>query len=402
MQNVTVVNDLKLRASWGTSGNYNIGDYRTIPTLGTYNYTFNGVAAVGQAPAGVINPDLTWEKSRTYNLGFDVTVLSNRVSASFDVYDKLNTGLLLNVPIPGATGFSSYLSNAGSVKNRGFEIELNTRNTTGELKWNTSLNFSHNANKVVALAGGQEQILIPSSFDISHAILRVGQPLYSIYVVKQAGILTQADIDGKAALYGSQTVGDPKYVDANGDGVIDANDRVIVGQPNPKFIWGVTNSFRFKGFDLTVLVQGQNGGSIYSLLGRALGRTGQGFTDNALGFYRDRWRSPENPGAGLVGKAYSTFGRIKNTDWLYSSDYVRVRNITLGYDLGLLLKGRVVQGARIYATAENFFGFDQYRGGFNPEASNTDLSGSSSFPEPGDYGGLPLPRSLVLGLNVTF
>jgi TonB-dependent starch-binding outer membrane protein SusC len=133
-----------------------------------------------------------------------------------------------------------------------------------------------------------------------------------------------------------------------------------------------------------------------------LGRTGQGFTDNALGFFRDRWRSEADPGAGKVGKAYSTFGRIKNTDWLYASDYVRVRNITLGYDLGQLIKGKSVSGARIYATAENFFGFDRYKGGFNPEANNTDVSGNANYPEAGDYGGLPLPRSLILGVNFTF
>ncbi|QIP13530.1 TonB-dependent receptor [Spirosoma aureum] len=402
MKGITPINDLKLRASFGTAGNYNIGDYSTLPTLATANYTFNGANAIGQAPSGVTNPDLTWETSETVDFGLDATVLNSRLSFSFDIYNKLNKGLLLNVPIPGATGFSSYLSNAGSVRNQGWEFELNSRNTTGEFKWNTSLNLSHNANKVEALAGGQEQILIPSSFDVSHSLLRVGEPLYSIYVVRQIGILSQQDIDGKAAVFGSETAGDPKYFDANGDGVIDANDRVIVGHPNPNYVWGITNNFRYKGFDLTVLVQGQNGGSIYSLLGRALGRTGQGFTDNALGTYRDRWRSAENPGAGIVSKAYSTFGRIKNTDWLYSSDYVRVRNITLGYDLKTIVKLPQLQGARIYVTAENFFGFDKYKGGFNPEASNTDLSGSSSFPEAGDYGGLPLPRSLVFGLNVTF
>lgn len=402
MKSVTPINDLKLRASYGTSGNYNIGDYRTLPTLAGANYTFNGAAGIGQAPGGIINPDLTWETSETFDVGLDLTVLNSRISASFDVYNKLNKGLLLNVPIPGATGFASYLSNAGSVRNTGWEVELNTRNTVNAVKWNTSFNLSHNANKVVELAGGQNQILIPSAFDISHSLLRVGEPLYSIYVVKQIGVLSQQDIDGKAALFGTETVGDPKYFDANNDKVIDANDRVIVGHPNPDYVWGITNTVRYKGFDLTVLVQGQNGGSIYSLLGRALGRTGQGFTDNALGTYRERWRSPENPGAGIVSKAYSTFGRIKNTDWLYSSDYVRVRNITLGYDLKTLIKAPQIQGARLYVTAENFFGRDSYRGGFNPEASNTDLSGNTSFPEAGDYGGLPLPRSLVFGLNVTF
>lgn len=255
---------------------------------------------------------------------------------------------------------------------------------------------------MVELPSGQTQIFVPSSFDIPHSIIKVGHPINSINVVRQVGIISSADTAKKVATYGKQTVGDPKYFDANGDGVIDADDRVIVGQPNPKYIWGVTNTVRYKGFDLNVLVQGQWGGSIYSLWGRALNRTGQGFTDNAVGEQRHRWRSPENPGAGKAGKAYSTFGRIKNTDWLYPSDYVRVRNITLGYNLGSLFKTKAIQAARIYATAENFFGYDKYTGGFNPEATNTDLSGSGTFPEAGDYGGLPLPRSLILGLNFTF
>jgi TonB-dependent starch-binding outer membrane protein SusC len=400
--NVSQISDLKFRASWGKSGNYAIPDYGSIPLLGSYAYTFNGVQVFGQAPAGIPYPDLSWEKSETFDMGLDVGILKNRFTASFDYYNKLNTALLLNVPIPQATGFAASLSNIGKVRNQGWEAEVTSRNLTGTLQWTTSVNFSHNANKVVELPGGQTQIFVPSSFDIPHSILKIGYPINSINVVKQIGILTQEDINKKVALYGSETVGDPKYFDADGNGVIDANDRVIVGHPNPDYTWGVTNTFRYKGFDLTVLVQGQWGGSIYSLWGRALNRTGQGFTDNAVGEQRDRWRSADNPGAGKAGKAYSTFGRIKNTDWLYPSDYVRVRNITLGYNLGKVFKTKAIQAARIYATAENFFGHDKYTGGFNPEATNTDLSGSSLYPEAGDYGGLPLPRSLIIGLNFTF
>jgi TonB-linked SusC/RagA family outer membrane protein len=402
MNNFPQISDLKLRASWGKSGNYNVGDYSAQAVMDPDNYTFGGGRAYGLAPARIVNPDLSWEKSESFDVGVDVGIWKNRLTASFDYYNKLNTDLLLNVPIPGITGFNTMLSNVGKARNQGWEVELTSRNTVGKLQWTTTANFSHNTNKVVALGEGQTQILIPSAFDISHSILRVGEPMNSIYVVHQDGILTQEDIDKGAALYGSQTVGDPRYVDANSDKVIDANDRVIVGHPNPDYVWGVTNNLRYKGFDLSVLVQGQWGGSIYSLFGRAVGRTGQGFTDNALGFFRDRWRSEADPGAGSVGKAYSTFGRIKNTDWLYASDYVRVRNISLGYDLGQLIKGKTVSGARIYATAENFFGFDKYKGGFNPEATNTDVSGSSNYPEAGDYGGLPLPRSLILGVNFTF
>ena len=402
MKKVTAINDLKLRASWGKSGNYNIGNYSTISTLGTFNYTFNGVAAIGQAPNSITNPDLAWEKSETFDAGFDLTVLKNRLSVSFDYYTRLSTDLLLNVPILAATGFTSYLSNAGSARNNGWELQVSSKNMVGAFEWSTSVNLSHNANKLVSLPGGQSQILIPSSLDINHSILRIGDPMYSIFVVKQVGILSADDIAKKAPIMSGETEGDPKYFDANGDGAIDANDRMIVGKPNPDYVWGITNTFKYKGFDLSILIQGQNGGQLYSLLGRALGRTGQGFTDNALGTYRDRWFSAANPGAGVVSKAYSTFGRIKNTDWMYSSDYLRIRNITLGYNFGQVFKGKLIQSARAYLSLENFFGYDKYKGGFNPEATNTDVSGSSAFPEASDYGGLPIPKSFIFGLNFTF
>jgi TonB-linked SusC/RagA family outer membrane protein len=405
MRTIPFINDLKFRASWGKSGNYQILDYGTIPQLGTYNYSFNGAPAVGQATSGAANPDLSWEKSETYDAGFDVTVLNNRFTATFDIYTRKSSGLLLNAPVPLVTGFPTIQANIGETRNKGWEVDFTSRNIVkGPVQWTTSLNLSHNTNKVVALPGGQSQIIIPTAFaGAQHSILRVGEPMYSVYVVKQIGILTQDDINKKVALYGPETVGDPKYEDYTPDGTIDLNDRQIVAHPNPDYIYGMTNTVRYNGFDFTVLVQGQRGGSIYSLLGRALGRTGQGTVDNALGFFRDRWRSPDDPGAGTVGKAYSTFGQTANTDWLYSSNYIRVRMITLGYDLNRVIKSKkTLQAARVYITAENFFGHDKYKGGLNPEANNTDLSGSNQFSEPGDYGGLPLPKSLILGVNISF
>jgi TonB-dependent starch-binding outer membrane protein SusC len=410
MQKLTAVSDLRLRASYGANGTNNLGsDYAPIPTLVSSGYVFGATqaAVIGQSPSKIANPDLHWERSVTYDVGMDFAFLKNRISGSFDYYNKLNTDLLLNVQIPEVTGFATYLNNTGSVRNIGQEFELTTRNIIGKFQWSTVMTLSHNTNKVVALGPGQKQILIPSSFDISNFILRVGEPMNSIFVVKMDGCLTQADIDNKVALYGTETVGDPKYVDFSGpkgvpDGVIDANDRQIVGHPNPDYVWGITNNFKYRGFDLSILIQGQNGGSVYSLLGRAITRTGQGFTDNAPEFYLDRWISPSQPGAGRVSKVYSTFGRIVNTDWLYSSDYVRVRNITLGYDLGTVIKKNILEGARVYITAENMFGKDKYYGGANPDATNTDLSGNSNYLAPGDYGGLPLPKSIILGLNITF
>jgi len=405
MNSLRAVSDLKLRFSYGVNGSNNIGNYPSIPTIGSSGYVFGAtqVAVISQAPNVLANPNIKWEKSQTYDAGFDFGLFKNRITGSFDYYNKLNTQLLLNVQVPEATGLQSYLTNIGSVRNIGEELEITTHNVIGKFQWNTSINISHNTNRIVALAPGQTQIIISNSFDVADEILRVGQPLNSIYVIKQIGFLSQKDITDKAALYGTgEMVGDPKYQDLNGDGVITEADKQIVGHPNPDYIWGVTNTFRYKGFDLSVLVQGQNGGSIYSLLGRAITRTRQGFTDNPPAFYNDRWRSPDNQGAGRVSKAYSTFGFVANTDWLYSSDYVRVRNITLGYDLKNIIKSRGVQSARIYISAENFLGHDKYYGGLNPEAANTAVSSNSAYPEAQDYGGLPLAKSLIFGLNFTF
>ncbi len=405
MKHLPSLSDLKIRASYGVNGNNNIGNYSQTPTLGSYGYVLGAtqVAVIGQAPNQVPNPNLKWERSQTYDAGLDFGFFNNRLTGSFDYYNKLTTQLLLNVPIPESSGLASALENAGSVRNVGEELELTSRNLVGEFQWSTSVNISHNGNKVISLYGNQKQIIIPNGFETSDEILQVGQPMYSLYAIKQIGILTQADITNHVALSGTgETVGDPKYQDVNGDGVITEADKQILGHPNPTIIWGVTNTFHYKGFDLSVLVQGQNGGSIYSQLGRALNRTGQGFSDNAPEFYTQRWISPTNPGAGQISKAYSTFGFVGTSNWIYSSDYIRVRDITLGYNLKNIIKSPLVQGARIYVTAENFFGHDKYYGGLNPEAANTSISSNSAYPEAGDYGGLPLAKSLIFGLNFTF
>ncbi len=392
MRNIDVISSMKLRGSWGISGNNGIGDYSHVSILSFDNYSFGGQLAPGQVPSNFANPNLSWEQSETIDVGIDFGLFNNRIFTSFDYYTKRNTDLLLNIPVPTAIGFSTALTNIGEVLNKGWEVELTTRNLTGRFSWTTNFNFSHNSNKVVQL-GPENTPILGGAWDIPHNILEVGQPMYSIYVVQQIGILSKADIDGGAALYGKQQEGDPKYLDANGDGVISPADRVLSGHPNPDYVYGVTNTFTFKGFDLSCLVQGQWGGKIYSTFGRAMDRTGQGFVDNALGLYRDRWRSAADPGAGLRGKATSSFGRIKNTDWLYPNDYWRIRNITLGYNLGGLFGGNVISKARIYATAENYFGGDKYTGGFNPEAVNN--SGD-------DYGAFPLAKSIIFGLNLTF
>ncbi len=407
MKALPIISDLKLRFSYGVNGNIPPADYGAIATLGSFGYPFGTtlVTGIGQAPNVLANPNLHWERSNTYDIGLDFGILKNRITGSFDYYNKLNTELLLNVPVPATAGFTSYLSNLGSVRNIGEELELTTRNLVGKLQWTTSATLTHNTNKVEALADGQTQFIIPNGFTVSDAILRVGSPISSIYVLKTIGILTQADINNNVPRYtNAERAGDLKYEDFNGDGQITEADKQIVGHPNPDWIYGITNTVKYKGFDLTVLVQGQSGGSIYSQLGRAISRPGQGRSDNHPADYVNRWYSESNPGNGRFGKAFSNYLNpiTAATDWLYSSDYFRVRNITLGYDLKHLIKSHYLQNARVYFSLENFFGKDKYTNGLNPDAANTTVSSNGNYPESGDYGGIPLAKSLIFGLNITF
>jgi TonB-linked SusC/RagA family outer membrane protein len=407
MTNIGVLSDLKLRASYGENGNNNIGDYSSIPTIASFGYVFGTTpgAVIGQAPNILASPDLRWERSKTYDVGVDFGFLKDRIVGSFDYYNKLNTDLLLNVQVPSASGFTSYLTNIGSVRNVGLELELTSRNLVGDFQWNTSVNLTYNRNKILALAPGQTQIIIPNGNNVSDQILRVGYPLNSIYVLRTIGFLTANDISNKVATYGSgQAEGDLRYEDSNGDGVITEADKQIVGHPNPDYTFGITNTVRYKGFDLNVLIQGQTGGKIFSSLGRAITRPGQGRSDNHPKSFVRRWRSPTDQGEGRFGKAYATYNSPISaaTDWVYPSDYIRIRNISLGYNLKPLIKTSLVQNARIYFTLENFFGWDKYTNGLNPEAANTSQSSNAAFPAAGDYGGLPLAKSMVLGLNLTF
>ncbi|MEO6329722.1 MAG: TonB-dependent receptor, partial [Ginsengibacter sp.] len=366
MTTIPLISALSLRGSYGVNGNDNLpNDYASIATIGSAGYIFGATqaAAIGQSPNVLANPDLKWEKSQTYDIGIDFGILKNRITGSFDYYNKFNTDLLLNVQVPEATGFQSYLTNIGSVRNIGQELEITSRNTVGKLQWTTSINVTHNTNKIEALANGQTQIIIPNGFTVSDAILRVGSPINSIYALKVLGFLSADDIAKKVPQYGiNEQPGDFKFEDINGDGIITEADKQISGHPNPDYTYGITNTIRYKDFDLNVLVQGQHGGSIFSQFGRSITRPGQGRSDNHPASFVNRWYSETNQGEGRFGKAYSFYNSpiAAATDWVYPSDYIRVRNITLGYNLKGIVKTTSVQGARLYLTLENFFGHDKY------------------------------------------
>ncbi|EJL60486.1 SusC/RagA family TonB-linked outer membrane protein [Flavobacterium sp. CF136] len=403
LQNVDWLNEFKLRASTGTNGSNNIGSYSSYSTLASYNYSIGGAVGIGQGVSSIANPSLHWEESKSIDFGLDLSILKNRISATFDVYRKTNSDLLLRLPVPAASGFTSYLTNVGAVQNQGWEFELNTLNfKTDNFEWRTSANISHNENKVTALGPDQTKIEINNDFaaGVPFIKLEVGKPMYMIFGLQQNGVITQADLDAAAATTPNATtiggnklvLGDPRYIDQNGDGKINTEDRVDLGNPTPKYTWGITNTFKYKDLDLSVLVQGQNGGTVYGLTGRAINRTGMGSVENAL-----------NVDPAVRGNWKTSFGYQANSDWMYKSDYVSIRSISIGYNLREAVKSiKRIDNMRLYITGENWFYWNKYKGGFNPEAVNTSGSSNNDFAVPVDYGGAPLAKSIVLGLNVNF
>ncbi|NMN35272.1 SusC/RagA family TonB-linked outer membrane protein [Pedobacter sp. SG918] len=409
LKDVKAISELKLRLSWGKSGNNNIGDYNAISTLVNSNYVFGGntpTTATGQVVSGLANKALKWETSSTYDLGLDLSLLANRINFTFDAYHKKNSDLLLNLPVLSASGFSTSLQNIGAVVNKGLEFGVNTVNLkTARFTWAMSANIAFNKNTVTDLGPTHADIEIASAYSGSNApyLLREGLPAFSYYITKTDGILTAADIaNPNVAKVSGQKAGDAKYVDNNGDGKISAADRVVGGQPAPKYTWGWTNTFKYEDFDLAIQLYGQHGGSILSYLGRAIDFSGS-TTANVLGVWRDHWSaSNPDPNAprGKLGAGY-TYPNV-TSDWVYSTDFLRVQNITLGYNLKKLFKTPAISSARIFVSLENYFSHDKYKGGANPEAQNTNLSGDASYAISGDYGSMPLSKTASIGINIGF
>ncbi|SFQ68244.1 SusC/RagA family TonB-linked outer membrane protein [Hymenobacter arizonensis] len=388
MQGVTAISDLKFRASWGVTGNNRIPSNSQFATLGVNNYPLgNGTPTTGYSPGNFQNDVLGWEQTASYNYGLDFGMLGNRLQVTADYYIKNTTDLLYTVPVSSITGFTRSLQNIGNVRNVGVELGLNSRNLVGAFQWNTSFNASYNDNKVLKL--GTDDTPVPGGFMGLTSLLQVGVPINSFYLYEAIGVYkTQAELDANPRMTNSR-VGDTQYRDVNGDGIINNDDRTILGNPQPKFIFGVTNNFVYKNFDLNVLVNAQQGGDLYSVIGRSIDRPGMGYLYNHSTNWNNRWRSEANPGDGMTPAIGATTGAYFDSRWLYSSDYVRVKNITLGYTLP---KKRFYSGARVYLALENAYIWHNYTGGFSPEAL-----------QPGgfDNGSYPQARTYTLGFNLS-
>ncbi len=380
-----VINSLKLRGSWGANGNNSISSSAALGIMNSANYSLGNGLLNGYAPGSLDNDDLTWEKVYSWNVGTDFGLFKNRISVAADFYLKRTSGLLYQVTMPGIIGFSSMWGNVGEILNKGFEVELTTQNLTGKkLNWTTSLNISYNTNEVVSLGDNNKSVFSNSNTEV----LMVGQPMRSFYMYDAVGVYqTKADLVRYPVMKGT-AVGDVRYRDANDDGVIDDNDRTLVGKPNPDYVLGMTNKLKYKNFDLSVMCTAQFGGMLYSMSpGRYIDRPGMGASINMFRHWQNMWMSEEEPGDGKTpGLGNSNTGQYYDTRWLYSSDYIRIKNVTLGYRIPVSKK--ISKNARVYLAVENLWMWDKYDGGYSPENK-----GNNAYPQ---------ARTYTLGANFTF
>ncbi|MCF8302955.1 MAG: TonB-dependent receptor [Bacteroidales bacterium] len=394
IKDLDIFSNLKLRASYGISGNERIPNFRYIRTIASILYYLGESPASGFAPDQPGNNNLKWETTRQLDVGFDMGFINNRLTITTDYYYKKTFDLLYYADLPWSTGFNSYLKNIGELENEGFEFAVHSDNFVGEFAWSTDMNISTNRNQVLDL-NGKELFINNDQYKLkigNWSVIREGEEMGSFYGWEADGIW-QSDEAEQATAYGAQP-GDFKYIDQNNDGKLNEEDRKIIGHALPDFRWGLTNSFSYKNFSLDVFVQGVQGNEILNANRFEL-ESGNGLTNASIDML-DRW-TPENP-----SDKYPRANR--NADYLHMSDryledgsYIRLKSISLSYDLPQnLLKSAKIKGARIYITAKNLLTFTDYTG-FDPEVSHF---GQDNTRVGYDFGAYPSVKSYILGLSI--
>jgi TonB-linked SusC/RagA family outer membrane protein len=396
-----LLSDAKIRASYGLSGNNAIGNYRHIGLLSETNYVLGNQLAPGLAPGTFTNDLLGWETSKQFDLGVDLGLFNNRFNLTADYYDRRNTDMLLNISVPSATGYTNAWVNLGEVRNQGVELAIGGRILTGAFKWDANFNITFNRNEVISLGAEGERIFDGAGRGNTH-VTQVGRPIGSFFGHVADGIfLSQAEIETHATQPGVK-VGDVRFRDINGDGVINDEDRDFIGSPLPDYFYGINNNFSFKNFTLSVFLNGMSGNDLFWGAGNGILYNFAGVQNNLRAAYTEAYRSPEEPGDGKTPR--NIRGGINN-NFRYSSLYIfdgsflRVRNITLGYNLPSVASRKIgLQAARLFASVNNLHTFTSYPG-YDPEVSN---SGDNLRAAGLDYGGYPLPRTVTFGFNASF
>lgn len=393
------LSDLKLRASYGTTGNQNIANYRSLAGLNVMNYPFGDALISGIGPGNIPNPDLKWETTSSSDFGIDGELFERRLTFVVDYYYKKTKDLLWNVTIPSSSGFSSIFKNIGSLENKGWEVAVGTNigKRGGNFNWNTQLSWSKNKNKVLEIPGytSSSQGSLSGHLKINGSWLEPGLPVGVWKLLRYDGVFqNEEQLNAGPRTSTNDQLGDPRFVDVNNDGQINlADDRMIVGDPNPKFIFGWTNHLTFKNFDLSVLVNGSVGNDIINVQKAETNISGP--WGNQRREILNRWTST-NPTSTIPRASMTVNPSLVQSDWLIEDGtYVRVKNINLGYTFE---KIKSMEAVRVYVSAQNLFTITNYSG-FDPEVNSV---GSSNLQLGVDYNAYPSAKVFTIGINVLF
>lgn len=405
LKNSTTLNDLKFRVSYGLTGNQNIGNFEFITRAASTPYIFGNTVVVGNSASNIGNPSLQWEANKQLDIGVDFALFKSRISGTIDYYDKKSEDLLIQNPIPLTAGVPNPpIVNIGSVRNSGIEFAIFTRNLTGKFKWSTDFNISYNENEVLDIGSNSagEPLEIPGQniplSNVPTNLTVAGRPVgaFNMYIFDG---MWQLGEEAEAATWFNAVPGDPKYRDLNNNGLLDAGDRAFVGNPHPKFIGGMDNTFSYKNLSLSVFMNFATGNKLYNTA-RNLFSRGVPFVQN-FAEAADFW-TPDNPNATSPrpsqGGTTTTLATLASTRFLEDASFLRVKNVALTYDLpGKIFETSFISSAQFTLSATNLLTFTKYTG-LDPEASSRESLLSAGI----DYTPYPNTKQYNLGVKIGF
>ncbi len=399
----TNFNTFKLRGSWGITGNDRIGDYEFSSTLlANFFYPINGIAAVGTTASGLGNPDLKWEETTMTNVGLDLGWMNNKFTASLEYYTNTSDDLLMRRPLAPSLGIhsASITENVGSVETTGFELSLGYNDTEGDFTWSANVNLGTSSNEVKSL--GTVEALNGGSFENGNiSRITVGEPLFYFYGLESNGIYqTQAEVDAVFTADPSQTTvqpGDIRFIDHNGDGAITSDDRVKIGNPYPDITYGVNLNAGYKGWDLNMFITGVSGLDVYNT--NIYDLEGMPRLFNAGTGVLNRWTGPGT--SNTVPRAGGAPQNLAISDrFVEDGSYARLKNITLGHTINSKLISEYISKLKIYISGQNLITLSDYSG-LDPEIGGSNTA-FNQFELGIDRGNYPQPKSVLLGIQVTF
>lgn len=419
----------KLRLSWGLTGNNRIGEYdryallnmirshREIANIPNTVYPFdNVIESVGVAPTKLPNEDLKWETTEQWNLGLDLGFFNERIGFTMDIYRKTTRDLLLNATLPYTSGYATAMKNIGKVRNQGIELTLNTVNIDKkDFKWSTNFNIAFNKNEVLELTEGQTALRVNAPFDQNYNsqpnyIAKVGYPMGMMYGYIYEGTYKYDDFNKSGNTYtlkgnvpyfageANTQPGMPKYRDLNGDGIINSEDRTMIGRGTPIHTGGFTNNFEYKGFDLNIFFQWSYGNDVINA-NRLIFESGfqKKRELNQFASYANRW-TPENPNSDIPAATNSGSNQVISSRVVEDASYLRLKSVTLGYNIPqTFLSKYKISNARVYVAAQNLWTWTGYSG-YDPEVSIQDTALTPGL----DYSSYPRALNISFGINLGF